>query len=748
MYEKILNFTMKYPRLIIVIFIVITLFFALQLPNAKIDTAIKNQIPKDMPSRLNMNKIKSIFGGTEIVIIGLKSDNVLKKETLVRIKELSNKLDNIPQVKEVNSLFNSYNIQGSNNEIIIEDIINTIPNTFQEEKRLREKIKNNRQIYNNLISKNFKLTSIILVLKDEFDDKVLLNNINKIIKEIPGEEEVFLIGLPIIRAKITDNIRKDIKRFLPLGLIIVLIFLYLCFKQLRGVLLPLIVVIMSIIVALGSISLFKWKIQLITVILPVILLAIANDYAIHIITKYQEEIRFNTSISPRELSKKVIKKIGKPIMATGITTIIGLLSLLAHIIVPAQQLAILSSIGVTFALLASLIFIPAILSLLPKVEVNSTKINFIEKVLFYLSDIVTIKSKSFLIISSIIIVVISYGMVYLVVDTNPINYFGENTKVVQANRLVSKYFGGSTNILIVAKGDIKDPIIMKKIGVLEKKLEDHKDIERVSAISDPIRKLNKILHNDIDKFSRIPNSKNAISQYLMLYSMLTDFEQFVDFNYKYSLISARINTNSTNEIRQVIDFINRYIDQSEDSPFIIVGGYAHLLTELVDSVVYGQINSLFLSLIIVMVIVIIVFRSFIAGIFAIISLVVAVVSLFGLMGYLNIELNIITSLLSSIMIGVGVDYTIHFLWRYKEERSYQSINKAIKKTLQTTGKAIIFNAFSVIIGFMVLITSNFLPVKSFGFLIVISITSCLLSTLIILPVLCVIFNPKFLNPKK
>ena len=143
---------------------------------------------------------------------------------------------------------------------------------------------------------------------------------------------------------------------------------------------------------------------------------------------------------------------------------------------------------------------------------------------------------------------------------------------------------------------------------------------------------------------------------------------------------------------------------------------------------------------------ILLFRSGVAGLISAIPLGLSLIILFGLMGRFKIELNIATAMLTSIMIGVGVDYTIHFLWRYREERRNKlSETEAVKKTLTTTGRGIIFNALSVIIGFTALLFSGFMPVKFFGFLVIVSIFSCLVGAIVLIPALCIVLKPKFLG---
>ncbi|MQY77450.1 MAG: MMPL family transporter, partial [Spirochaeta sp.] len=142
----------------------------------------------------------------------------------------------------------------------------------------------------------------------------------------------------------------------------------------------------------------------------------------------------------------------------------------------------------------------------------------------------------------------------------------------------------------------------------------------------------------------------------------------------------------------------------------------------------------------------ILFHSVAAGLISAIPLALSMIILFGLMGVFGIELNTATALLSSIMIGVGIDYTIHFLWRYREERR-NGLDAAagVRKTLTTTGRGIVFNALSVVIGFIVLFISNFMPIKFFGFLVVVSILSCLGGALVLIPAICIVFKPKFLE---
>jgi hypothetical protein len=753
--------TVKYPWLIISFFIIITVISAFQLQNIELDTAIKSLIPADMPSRIKIEEIETIFGGTDMVMVTIQADDILDLQVLQKIKYISDNLEKVREIDKVNSPFTLNNIEGKDNELIIETAIPKIPETESAKEELRTKLLNNELVIANVISKDFKAVSIGAVLAEGTEDAVVLNKIENIVSQAQEEynsgSKIMAVGLPIIRALNAEIMQQDMSRLLPFGLIIMLVFLFLCFKQLRGVLLPFAVVIMSIIFSLSLIPVLGWKFQLPTIILPVILIAVTNDYGIHITAAYQElaaeellqtEFTNNTKNNAAKIiSSQTVKNLGLPIAATALTTIIGLLALLSHIVTPVRELGFLAAAGIAFSFFASILFIPAVLSLLKlKTPLNQEQKNKgLEKLLRKTALAVSSQPKRIIIISLIIIVLVGGGIRFLEVDTNPISFYPDNSDIVQATELVNRNFGGANPISILVEGNLLDPEIMQTISDFELKLEEYQDIGEVTAVSKIMREMNQELHNNDPEFNKIPDSQNALAQYFLLFSMSGDLDKLVDFNREHALITARIPSNSTKIISRTVDYIKEEAASYPDSIFKTVGGFADLLAELEAAVVWGQIYSLLISVILVGIVVMVLFKSITAGLYTIIPLGAAVTALFGLMGFFKIELNIITAMLSSIMIGVGVDYTIHFIWRYRKERQKMNAQDAVLKTLSTSGRGIIFNALSVIVGFSVLLLSGFLAVQFFAFLVTVSVGTCLIGALVLLPSLVLIFKPKFLE---
>jgi uncharacterized protein len=514
----------------------------------------------------------------------------------------------------------------------------------------------------------------------------------------------------------------------------------------------------AIAVAIGLIPLVGWQIKVVTVILPVLLIAVANDYGIHIIARFQEDGARDRNADASQLAQKGIRQLAKPVLVTGITTIAGLLCLLVHVLVSAKQMGVLAAAGVGFALLASLFFIPAVLTVLPLPKPRKkgaqgvdSKASLLIRMLRAVAMGVTRRPGLTIIATAAVTAMIAAGIPLVRVDTNSVNYYPADSEVVRTANLVNDKFGGLFSISAIAEGDIKSPETMRAIDAFSTYLKAHPNVDITTSIAEVIRDMNEVIHDGDATYDTIPETRDAIAQYFLVYSASgdpEDFDRLVDFPYAHANLSARINENSTGAIKSVVDYANAYVDAHPNGPFKRVGGIGAVFAEMVSHVVHGQALSLVLSMLVVALLVGLLFRSPAAGILSAIPLGLAMCLLFGLMGYLGVELNVATAMLSSIMIGVGVDYTIHLLWRYRQERQTGVVPVvAVERTLSSTGRGIVFNALSVIFGFSVLMISSFLPVRFFGFLVVVSIAACLLGTLVLLPPILVVLKPKFAEPK-
>ena len=746
----------RYRWPIIVAHLLITAVFAVALPWIEIDPEIKNQLPPDMPARENVHAIEEKFGGSEPMMVVVSAPDVLEPATLQRVQAISDELAKLSFVSRVISPFTLTDIRGADGMMMVEPAIDGIPADAAGKEALRARLKDNDLVYGNVLARDFSAVAIIGMLSNDAKDSETVAAVHAAVEKHPGPEAVSYGGMPDIRQHVSEDIRSDIRRFAPVGVGVIIVLLYLTLRQVRGVALPFAVQIMSIIVSMGLIPILGWKVQMVTVTLPVMILAIGNDHSVHLISHMQEVNTPGNTKTASQMAQETLEELGLPIVAAGITTVAGMMCLLTHIVVPAKQLGWLASWGITFAMFASMFFVPAVLSLLPVPKPMAAGehgggTGLLDRFLTWNADLVVARPKTVLAVVAAFALVSSAGIPLVEVDTNPINYYPSTAPVAQNARMVNQHFGGSTEIAVMVEGDIQDPVVMKKLDALERDLKATPGIGYTLSIAQVVRKMNKATHNGDPAFDAIPDTREAIAQLFLLYSMggsTEDFERLVDFEYQHAVLSVRVSSLATSEIHHIVEHIQHKVDGDFAGMKVTIGGFGTVFADLVDAVVTGQVSSLLLSMVVVAVQDALVFVSIEAGLWSMIPLLVAVPMLFGLMGFSGIELNVVTAMLSSIMIGVGVDYTIHFLWRYREvRRSGETQEKAIRETLATVGRGVVFNALSVMAGFSVLFLSNFLPVRFFGFLVVVSIAGCLLAALFLMPPLVLLFRPRFAEPK-
>jgi hypothetical protein len=746
------EFILKYRWLIIALTIIVPVVTGLQIFRAEIDPDLEKYIPPDMPSRLNTREIEETFGGDELLIIIFETDDVLNPQTLKRIKSIRKELTRVDEVDQVMSLYDVKNMKNDGGMLLTESFLEKIPQTVEETEMLRSDLLKSNMAKDIVVSKDFTLATIILSLTEDAEDDELIAAVENIISHNPGSEKVYLGGLPYLKSVISSDITKDIKKLMIIGLVIMLVMLYIFLRDIRGVILPFSVVILSIIFTMGFMPLIGWKMSVITLLLPIMLIAIANNYGIHLISKYQEISWTDGTVTNKQMAQEIFSNLKIPIFLTGITTIAGFLSLLTHQVIPARQLGILCAAGVSFALLISLLFIPSVLSFLKQTKPVRSRENgkksVLDSLLGKVAEFIAAKPQKILMVTTCLVIASGIGIFFLKVDTDLEKFFPEKHPVRKSALIINKVFGGSQNLAVHITGDIMDPAVMKRIDSYTEDLKEFQGVGNVMSISSVLREISKAMNNPGDEwYDQIPDTRDAIAQYMLLYSMNgdpEDLEKLIDFNYENTQIMIRINDGSFATVNNVLDEVGRIT--AEDPNIKSIGGYGYVTAELASLVVRGQVSSLLVSLIICALILAIAFRSIIAGLISSIPMGISLTILFGLMGYFGICLDIATALLSSIMIGVGIDYTIHFLWRYKQERLRGlTAHDAVVKTLTTTGRGITFNALGVMIGFCALPFSSFLPIQVFGFLVIISIFTCLIGALVIVPSLVLVVKPKFLE---
>jgi len=747
-------FVVRYRWYIIVATLLIVCAAVIPLFNIRINPDLESYMPESMESKQNNKIINDVFGNNEVLLIVFKSEDVINSGTLARIKSVSESFDELPEITQVYSLFKAKSISSIDGSMVVNPLVSDLPENTKGFESLRAEIAKNEMAYGLVVSKDFKYSLIILGSDKSLSDRELMDKVDSVLSIHSGNEEVFITGQPYLRNDAYYKIGRDIMVLLPVGLVVMLLVLLVSFRDVRAVSLPFLVVVFSILISMAMIPVFGWDLSLIGVLIPIMMIAIANNYGVYFIARYQDINSSHPDMSVNKIVQKSTDYLVTPVFLCGLTTIFGIMGLVAHLLIPARQMGVIAGIGISFALISSLLFIPAVLSLLkkgkPHKDLSHHAHTFFPTILLKTAKWLTSKPRMVVGLFLLIFIVLGSGVFLLKVapDSNKVLPASHDFNI--AVDISDRYFGGSKMINVLFSGDILDPGLLQNIEEIEHELKSLPGVGSVTSITDIIRNISKALNDSSDiGYDKIPASREAVAQYLELYLMsgdAEDIERFVDFNQTNTLMNVQFRAESIDDINLISEKIRQLLNDYTLN--CVIGGPSLIEKELSESVKTGQYYSLLAAFLAIVLLLSLIFRSFKAGIIGSLPLVFAVFCTFGLMGWLGIELDIVTALLSSISIGLGVDFTIHIFWRIKWELSRgNDYRQSIIAALRTIGRGIVINAFSVMGGFAVLFLSAFPLIKTFAFLIIISLFLCLISALIFIPALCYILKPSFLNSK-
>lgn len=745
-----ISFIYKYRSFIIIFFAAAGILSGLTLPFLKTEPDLRNYIPSKMTSRAATDSIEAEFGVQDIIMILFTDSTILTGENLERIKNIDKAISRMPGISRQMSPFTIKTIRNDQGTMVAERLIRAIPSDSSGMADLKKSILENSFVKGVVFSRDLKAATITAFLDDKISEVTTLNRIDSALAAWPGKAEVITGGLPYIRKQIMKDVTKDALILVPGALLVMLFILKLSLKDWKSVLMPFSVVAASTLFSIGIIPLAGWKLSLMILLAPVILVAVANNYGIYLTARYQEISLASPDLQKRDIINQLTGSLNMPILFSGLTTIAGLLGLLTHSVSAARQVGILAASGVIFALIMSFFFIPAMVTLRQpyypekRSPGKGDALNSLSK---GIANMVSGHPSGTLIATMIITAGFSAGIPMLRTDTRQEVYFPEKHPVRRSTSIISDYFGGSQTISVMIQGDIKDPLVMRGIDRITMEMENEPGIGGAFSISQVVREMSKAIYDpDEEGYDNIPVSREAIAQFFELYNMSgdpDDFSQIINFDNTRTQIMFRLKDAEDSVVREITGKIESFRDVIPAQ--MTIGGYAIIMSDFGLLLIRGQVSSLIFALLTVFTLLTIIFKSIKGGMISSVPFTFSILIMFGFMGLTGIAIDPATALLSSIMIGVGVDFTIQYIWCLNSFiRNGFDDRQSVLKAHDTIGRSIIINALSVMAAFSILILSGFTSIRFFGYLVLISIGSCLAGALFVIPAIFLRFRPRFI----
>ncbi len=755
----------KFNKIVLAAVLILNVgFFMIMRSNTRMETDLDEYMPQEHPAFVYSNQAEEWFNIKDGIIIAIENeDGIYNSGTIQKVKDLTKSLQKMKEIEksDVTSLYTADNIIGTEDGMDVRPFFKRVPKDPEKLIKMKNLVRDNDMIFGRLVSDDEKITLIIAEIKDDVFSQEFYHRILELSKEYEGPEKIYVAGSPIVEGTMAYLGPKDMQKMVPIVILIIIIVLLVLLRSFIATLLTLLVVLFSTILTFGLMAAVGIPIYAVSTMIPVMLIAIGVADGIHLFSHLHLYIKKNPSASKKDAINDMIHGMWKPVVMTSVTTAVGFISLITSQVYPIKYFGIFTAFGVLMAMVFSLVLVPAGLMMFglpgwkdkPEKEekknrknLGSTFSTWVVKHR-YLTIIVTI--------SIIAVSIVGIGKVWI--NSSFLDKFEKDSDIVLTDKFINSHFGGTSTLNVILdskeKDAFKDPALLRLIDEMQADVETLEIVGNSFSLSDYLKRMNKVMHADKKEFDIIPDSRELVAQYLLLYEMSGDPENLwkvVNYDYKKVNVIFQLKSDNSKAMKSAIGIIEKHIPGfSEKGVEINYAGSGYKGLVFTDLILIGQILSLLLSLIIVVILLSLMFKKVLAGLIGAVPIVITAVISFGVMGLFNIPLSTTTALLSSIAIGIGIDYAVHFIERYKiyALRTGDKILTS-EKTMHHSGRAIVFNAMVVIAGFLVLLLSVFPPNRALGALVSLNMFTSFVGTVSIMYLLLFMSNIYFKKNKK
>ncbi len=754
--EKLINSILKKPAIVLVTILLISIaFFIVMKKNSRMETDLDKYMPQEHPAFVYSNKAEKWFNIKDGIIIAIENkDGIYNPRTLKKIKDLTKKLQKMKEIEknDVTSLYTADNIIGTDGGLDVKAFYKRVPETKEKLEALRNKVRSNEMIFGRIVSDDETVAVIIARINDNVFSQDFYKRIINLSKEFEGPEKIHVAGRPIVEGTMALLGPADMKRMVPIVILVIIIVLYLVMRNVKSTLFTLLVVLFSTIWAFGLMAALGIPIYAVSTMIPVMLIAIGVADGIHLYSHLFHFMQENPNADKRTAVKNMLHEMWKPVVMTSVTTAVGFISLLTSEVYPIKYFGFFTAFGVMAAMVFSLVLIPAgILAFgLPhskkKINIDEEKLDDSKAGIAYkFADWVIGHKNSIYAVTVLISAISIYGITKVWINSSFLEKFEKDSDIVLTDKFINQHFGGTSTLNVILEGkkegEFKTPDVLKTVAKMQDEVVSTLPVVGNSfSLSDYLKRMNKVMHADSVKYEAIPDSRELIAQYLLLYEMSGDPEnlwQVVTEDYKKANITFQLKSDNSKALKSAIAVIEKYRPAFAKAGIELnYAGSGYKALVFTDLILEGQIKSLIMSLFIIIILLALMFKKISIGLIGSVPIIITALIGFGIMGLLNIPLSTTTALISSIAIGIGIDYAVHFIERYKIYAGQtQDKVKTTHYTMKHTGRAIIFNAVIVIAGFLVLLFSVFPPNRTLGAMVSLNMFTSFLGTITIMLVI-------------
>jgi hypothetical protein len=773
--EGYLRWVVNHRLWIITLILALSAFFGFFAAKQQVIINPAAVVPQGHPYITATNTIERIFGSKYLVVIGLTptEGDALQPQVLEAVRRITDNLYGAPSVTNQTLLSLSSrqakSIAGHAESFEARPLLaESIPRTTEELAALKATIMANPIYRDAVISSDWRTATIMLELKENPNGfGAMLSEVHEILsrESLPGIN-ISVSGNPVFLEQ-AEVFADRINWLFPIAVLVIGLLHFEAFRTVQGLILPLVTAVLSVVWGVGIMGLMKVPMDIFNSPTPILILAVAAGHAVQLLKRYYEHFidlvnvqNMEPQAANRLATIQSLVAVGPVLVIAGGIAALGFFSLVVFELETVRAFGIFTGIGLLSAVVLEFTFTPAVRASLKPPSATHIDTEMKPRIWDRLAGriaqtVVSSVSRRWVLLLFVVLIGVAVaGWPKVHVDNSSKSFFSESLPIQQDDNLLNAQTGG-TNVLYIMvdtgqPDGIKDPQILNAIRALQVDAAARPIVGKTLSIVDFVQRMHQAALGDPAQPLPLPDDQNLIAQYLFLYSMSGDPEDFsahVDYDYQRAKISIMLRTNSNAEIDQLVTELSTLANQRfPDHVTLSYGGEVAQTLAVTDVMVHSKLLNIGQILTVIFLVAVIAFRSFVAGLLVLSPALVVLSVVFGVMGYFGVPLNIPNSLISAMAVGIGADYAIYLIYRIREyAKQGQSLPHAVEMAIKTAGKACLFVATAVAGGYAVLMFSYDYKVHLWlsTFLVLAMLTS-VLATLTLIPSVILTFKPAFI----
>ncbi|WP_424962870.1 efflux RND transporter permease subunit [Ekhidna sp.] len=761
MWSKLAHNILRFRVTLMVILALVTVFMGYKSQNIKWSYDLANIVPEKDPDMVYFKQFRKTFGEDgNIMALGVQDSAVYQLETFKKFSELTTELEEMEGIRNVLGLPNLQKLEKNNQKRAFElqPIFAGIPKTQEELDSLLQGAASLKFYSGQLINSDNGATLILITIKKEIlnskNRDQLVNNIIDAGKrfEEASNVDVHFAGLPYSRSITTSKVKAELNMFLVLSLVVTGIILFLFFRSFKAVFFPLIIIGVVVIWVMGTLALLEYKITLLTGLIPPIIVVIGIPNSVYMLNRYHHE--FSQHGDQMKALSRIIRKIGVVTFITNLTTAVGFFVLATTQINVLVEFGIVAGINIMATFVVSIILIPGVFSLYKpptQKHLKHLKFKMLDSVIRWLDDIVHELRPAIFAITIAVAAVSAYGLSQIKAVSYMVDDIPENSPLKKDLHFFEQNFSGIMPLEIIvdtgAKKGVQNLRNLRKIDEFESFISSIDYISQPVSVVSFAKAARQAFYNQSPAFYSLPTNRDMafIIRYLSEGETEDISQSFVDSTSRYLRISLKIADIGSNRLDSLVNGViapkidSIFVDSKMDvnltgTTLMFIKGNKFLIENL--------LTSMIIAFFIIALIMGLLFRNIKMIIISIIPNIIPLLVTAGIMGYFGIPLKPSTALIFSIVFGISVDDSIHFLAKYRQELFAHKfdVSKAISKSIRETGSSMIYTSIILFFGFIIFVLSEFGGTIALGKLTSITLFFAMITNVVVLPALILQFD--------